>query len=261
MENDFKMLTYSFPNEIVIKPVADIHYGSVHCNVEQWKQFVQQVLTEPNTYLIIDGDMIDNQTKNSHEPFSNTVRPRDQKTWLVEQLRPLVKAGKILAVTGGNHESKKDNVADDTNIIYDVCFNLGIEDRYRENMCFVKIQIGDRNDWNRQTYTFGVTHGRGGGTLTGSAVNKNERFAYVFEGLDFLITAHTHKPVVSKPQKIVIDTKNNKITEKSFFVITTSSWLKYGGYALRGQMTPASYMEQDIVLKKEKVKKIEIKLR
>lgn len=260
MKNDFEMLSYNFCNEIIIVPVADLHYGSPNFNLDKWKLIKNKIISTDNMYMFIIGDMIDNQTKNSHDPFGNTIRPHEQKIWLTEELKPLADKGKVLVVVKGNHENKKDNVASDDEILYDVCYKLGIEDRYRPNMAFIKIQIGERNG-TRQTYTFGITHGTGGGTLTGTSVNKNEKFGMVIDGLDCLITAHTHKPVLTKPCKLFIDTKNNKITFKSFWQIIATSFLDYGNYALKGQMNPSSFMEQEITLKKTTNKQLEIKVK
>lgn len=259
MKNDFDMITYSFKDEIKIKAIADLHFSSQNFDNKRWKAVKEEIINTPNMYVFIVGDMIDNQTRNSHEPFDNTVRPMEQKMWLVNELKDF--APRILAIVPGNHENKKDNKSSDDKILYDVAYMIGIPERYRDNMAFIKIQLGDRNEHNRQTYTFGITHGVGGGALTGSAINRNERFGMVFDGLDCIITAHSHKPALTKPSKIVIDGKNNTISEKPFWQIIATSFLNYGGYALRGQLSPASYMEQELTLKKERPKNIEIKVR
>lgn len=259
MKNDFDMITYSFKDEIKIMAIADLHYGSKYFDSRKWKDTKEKIATTDDLYIFIVGDMIDNQTRNSHEPFDNTARPMEQKLWLVKELADI--SHKILAIVPGNHENKKDNKSSDDNILFDVAYKLGIEDRYRDNMAFVKIQLGERNEHGRQSYTFGLTHGVGGGNLTGTSVNRNERFGMVFDGLDCLITAHSHKPVLSKPSKIVIDTKNNVISEKPFWQIIATSFLNYGGYALRGQLNPASFMEQEITLTKGEHKNLEIRIK
>lgn len=259
MKDDFEVIKYKFDDEIRIIPIFDLHYGSIGCNLKEWKNFIEYVLMNEDVYVVLGGDLVDNQTKNSHSPFDATIRPSEQKRWLAEQLK-LIK-DRILCVTSGNHEKRKDNTASDDDFMYDVCMKLDIEDKYRPNMCFLKVQLGDRNEHNRKTYMIGVTHGSGGGTLTGTGINKNEKFGYTIDGLDVLITGHTHKASITKPSKIVFDSKNDKITMKPFYAITATSWLDYGGYALRQQLNPASHMFQEITLTKQKVKKIEIKVK
>jgi hypothetical protein len=84
--------------------------------------------------------------------------------------------------------------------------------------------------------------------LTGGNVNRNERFGYVMDGVDCLITGHTHKPWVTQPAKIVVDSRNNKVTTKPFKVISATSWLNYGGYAAQKMLLPTSHVKQIVVL-------------
>jgi len=76
--------------------------------------------------------------------------------------------------------------------------------------------------------------------LTGSVVNRNERFAYNIEGVDLYVFAHSHKPVVTLPTRIVVDKHNNKVTKRTSSLIICKSWLEYGGYALQKMLTPAA---------------------
>lgn len=265
MKNDFDIITYQFKEPIKIIPIADVHCGSINFNIKRWKEFKEYITTHDDIYVVIVGDLIDNQTQNSHSPFGISVidgiamTPFEQKKWLVNELTDL--KDKILCGVSGNHEARKDNKATNQDVMYDVFCKLDIEEKYRPNMAFVKIQIGERNESSRQTYTFGVIHGSAGGTLTGNAINKNERFGYSIDGLDCLITGHTHKPAITKPMKLFVDSKNNKVSFKPFYQIIATSWLDYGGYALAKQLNPASFMEQEIKLTKAKVKKIEIKVK
>ena len=88
-------------------------------------------------------------------------------------------------------------------------------------------------------------HGAGGGINTGGSVNKNERFASVIDNLDCLITGHTHKGAVTKPAKLVIDTRTNTVSVKPFTVVTIQSWLSYGGYAMQKMLLPAANASAD----------------
>ena len=99
------------------------------------------------------------------------------------------------------------------------------------------------------TYCFVVTHGAGGGMLTGGSVNRNERFGYVIDGMDCLVVGHTHKPFVTQPSKIKIDTHNNKVSVKPFKVVSSTSWLEYGGYAAQKMLLPTTHAMQKIILK------------
>ena len=79
-------------------------------------------------------------------------------------------------------------------------------------------------------------------------MNRNERFGYTIDGLDMLIVGHSHKGVVTQPSKLVFDCQNNRISQKPFKVVTSTSWLEYGGYAAQKMLLPSSFAKQTVRL-------------
>lgn len=240
MENDFKLIVKQFDKSITIYPICDVHLGALEHNKEEWEKFVNKIQSEPNSYIILVGDLINNATRSSvSNVFDDIMRPMEQKDKMVQYLEPL--KDKIICGVPGNHERRSGKDADN-DPMYDIMCKLGLEELYRKNIAFVKIQLGKNG---HATYTFAVAHGTGGGINTGGGVNKNERFASSIDNLDCLITGHTHKGVVTKPAKLVIDTRTNKVTVKPFTVITGQSWLSYGGYAMQMMLLPAANASAD----------------
>jgi predicted phosphodiesterase len=259
MLNDFQMVKHSFNEPIIIFPISDGHYGALeHCSKE-WADFCKTVEQTPNAYVILGGDLVNNNVRTCKfiNPYDELVRPREQKHQMVEFLKPI--KDKILCAVGGNHEARsiKD---DDIDITYDIMAKLDIEDLYRPGMCFMKVSLGHRKDNTPiQSYTFAVTHGAGGGIYTGATVNRNERFGNVVEGLDCLIVGHTHKGTVTKPSKIVIDRKNDVVSMSHYTVISMVSWLNFGGYAMQKMLLPAHVTEpQKLKLHMNHAKRIEV---
>lgn len=261
MLSDFELIVHNFNDGINIFPVSDVHYGALECLSDEWKNFCKMIEANPNNYVILGGDLINNNVRTCGfvNPFAEKIRPREQKKHMVEMLKPI--QDRILCAVSGNHERRtlKD---DDIDLTYDILAKLDIEHLYRENMAFMKVSLGERG-WREGTplvsYTFAVTHGAGGGIYTGATVNRNERFGNIIDGCDCLIVGHTHKGTVSKPSKIVIDAKNNTVRMKPYTVISSVSWLNYGGYAMQKMLLPAHVAEpQKLILKKSKEKKIEI---
>lgn len=251
MLNDFELVSHSFPKgtDVTILPVSDVHLGASEHMERDWQDFCDKVLKSPNIYITLGGDLINNGTKTSvTNCFDEKYRPREQKRIMVEMLEPI--KDRILCSVSGNHERRNKDVDDDP--AYDIMCKLDLEHLYRENMAFIKINIGgtsNRTSSNyRMTYCLCVTHGSGGGVLTGSAVNRNERFAYVIDGLDCLIVGHTHKPFVTQPSKIKIDPFNNKVSFRPFKVVSSTSWLSYGGYAAQKMLLPTSFAPQTVTL-------------
>lgn len=185
------------------------------------------------------------------------MRPMEQKIAMVEYLKPI--KDRILCAVSGNHEARSGKDADD-NPMYDIMAKLDLEDYYRENAAFIKVSCGERSSGKANSaYTFCVIHGTGGGSA-GSVVNRNEKFGYNIEGLDCLIVGHSHKGTVSKPSKIVIDPYNNIVSIKDYVVISSISWLNYGGYALRKMLSPAQTANpQRLILSGSKKKNIEVR--
>lgn len=258
---DFELIIKHFPEnrDLHIYPVADIHLGAAEHMEDAWKEFCGKVLEDPDAYIILGGDLINNATRSSvSNIFEETMRPSEQKRKMAEMLKPL--RDRILCAVPGNHEGRSGRDADD-DPLYDILCKIDREDVYRENIAFLKIQIGNikGDGLANPTYMLTMVHGNGGGILTGGAVNRSERFGYAISGNDILITGHTHKPYTTHPGKIVIDSRNNKVSIKPFHVVSCSSWLEFGGYAARKNLLPSAHIGQKIILSgKSKNIKIEI---
>lgn len=253
---DYELIQHKFfgGHDITVFPVFDVHLGSPECMEQRFISFIKMVAETPNVYLILGGDLIENGVRFSigDAVFRQTMPPSQQKKEMANILAPA--KDRILCLTDGNHERRSGKDADDSPV-YDIAAQLGIEHLYRPNIAFVKVRLGkDRNTpgnndaTKRPTYILVVTHGTGGGVLTGSALNRNERFGYAIDGADALIVGHTHKPVVSQPGKIVIDPRNNKISLRPFKVITATSWLSFGGYAAQKMLLPVTHSLHTITL-------------
>ena len=259
---DFDLIVHPLygGHDITIVPIADVHLGAEGCMQEEFIDFVKTIAETPNLYVILGGDLIENATKSSvSNVYRQTMSPMEQKKMMTKILEPI--ASKVLAVVGGNHERRSSRECDQ-DVTYDIAAKLNIEDRFRESIAFVKIQLGikeyengGRTDANqRPTYVLTVTHGSGGGVLTGGVINRNERFGYILDGSDCLIAAHSHKPVVTNPAKIKIDSRNNLVTVQDFKVVVATSWLRYTGYPIQKMLLPSAHCIQYLTLSGSKKK-------
>lgn len=222
-------------------------------------QFIDTVAETPNTYLILGGDLIENGTRNSvgDSVFRQTMPPSQQKKEMANILSKV--RDRCLCFVDGNHERRSGRDTDDSPT-YDICAKLDLEHLYRENIAFVKVQLGTKeresgtmtSGKDRPSYMLVITHGAGGGILTGGAVNRGERFGYVIDGMDALIVGHTHKPFTTQPGKIKIDPHNNLVTIKPFKVISSTSWLEYGGYAAQKMLLPTTHCLHTLTLRGDK---------
>lgn len=258
--SDFELIQHSFygGHDITIIPISDVHLGSEDCMEQEFISFIKSVKETPNVYLVLGGDLIDNGTRSGvSNIFRATMPPSQQKKEMANILSEV--KDRILCFVPGNHERRSGKDADD-DPVYDIAAKLDLETLYRENIAFVKIQLGNKERENgtlmegtkRPTYTIVVTHGAGGGIYTGAAVNRNERFGYVIDGMDALIVGHTHKPFTTQPGKIKIDPFNNRVSIKPFKVICSTSWLTWGGYAAQKMLLPSTHCLHTLTLKGDK---------
>lgn len=260
MLSDFNVIVRRFDSAIKIACISDIHFGALEHMELEWNKFLDSVIADPTLYLVLGGDLINNNTRSSvGSPWDDTIRPREQKRLMAEALKPI--KDRILCCVSGNHERRSMKDADD-DPTYDIMSKLDLEDVYRQNAAFMKLQLGQRhvNDPRASaTYTFAVTHGAGGGIYTGATVNRNERWGNVIEGVDCVIVGHTHKGTVSKPSKIVFDPHNDRITMKEYVVISCVSWQRYAEYPLQKMLLPASTGVPQILHLSDKEKNIEVR--
>lgn len=250
MKSDTEMIVHRLPGDVTVYPISDVHLGASEHMATAWDSFRRSVLSHEDAYLILNGDLINNATRSSvSNIFEETMRPRDQKRTIVEMLEPL--RDRILCITSGNHERRSIKDADD-DPSYDIACKLDLEDLYRPNIAFLKLALGTDNKRDgsaraSKCYAFAVTHGAGGGIYTGAAVNRNERFGNLIEGLDCLVVGHTHKGAITRPEKLVIDLHRGQVYTQTYTVVSSVSWLSYGGYATQKMLLPASAGEPQAI--------------
>lgn len=250
MKDEFSIIETKLPSDINIYPIADVHFGSILHNERAWNDFCKTVMKEENNYFILNGDLINNNTRSSvGSSFEDNIRPRDQKRMMCDMLYPI--KDRILCMVSGNHENRSMKDADD-DPTYDIACKLDIEDVYRQDAAFLRLYVGERKHGKRNphvlaTYNFAVTHGSGGGMYTGASVNRNERFGSYIDGIDCLVVGHSHKPVLSRPGKLKMDSQSAQVKVESFLVISCVSWQNYGGYALRKMLQPSEICNPQII--------------
>lgn len=252
MLDDLMPISFTFPagKDVKIIPIADIHYGSPQFREKEWGKFIERVLADESIYIVIAGDAMDTALRTSvSDVYGATVRPSEQKRWIAEQLSPI--KHRIICGCGGNHEARAVKDSDDSPL-YDVFSKLDIEDRYRELACFVMARFGENDRKKpsrvRPAYNIVATHGAGGGMYIGSGLNRVERFGQTIDGMDILISGHTHKPADFPAGKLQFDCQNKQIIQKQFVCVTATSWLNYGGYPISKMLPPSAFVEQEIIL-------------
>lgn len=262
MKSDFDVITWSFPDDICIYPISDVHYGALTHNKDEWLKFCKRLEKEKNSYLVCNGDLINNNTKSAcGSCFDDFVRPRDQKKAMVEFLSPI--KDKILCLVSGNHERRSLKDADD-DPMYDIAAKLDLEDLYRQNAAFLLIRMGVHKHGKHKEgsmcgYGIAVTHGAGGGIYTGATVNRNERWGNIIDGADCIIVGHTHKGTVTRPSKIRFDLNKGVVAVTDYLVVSSVAWQNYGEYSLQKMLLPSQTCNPQRLFLDSRKKNIEVR--
>lgn len=229
MLDDFILLDHKLEGSpyINIYPLGDVHIGSKECDLELFKQWVDMVKDDPYGYCVLIGDIMNMGLKSSvSNVYEEVLNPTQQKEVTYKLLEPI--ANKILAGCSGNHEYRMVKEVG-TNPLYDVFCRMRIEDRYRENACFLKLSVGKQK---RCPTTYGVvlTHGK--------SKKKDLDWTYSVDGADVFISGHTHLGTHQPCGKIRMDLTHNKVKTVGYQHIVVLPFQNYGGYAIRSKYIP-----------------------
>lgn len=227
---------------------ADIHYGDKHCDVELLKERINYVKDNKNVYCILNGDLLNNSTKNSiGDIYSEQKTPMEQLTDLIELFLPI--KDKILVVDVGNHEFRtwKWDGIDITKLL---CIQLGIEDRYCKEGCILFLRFGNSGLHNRNRkvpYVIYCTHGSGGGRKEGAKAIRLADMASIVDA-DIYIHSHTHLPMIMKQQFFRADVRSSTVSLVNKLFVNTAAYLNYGGYGELAEFKPSSKDNPKIIL-------------
>lgn len=229
MLNDFQLIKHNFglPPNINIYPLGDVHIGSKECDLDLLSRWVKMVQDDPNGYAVIIGDIMNMGLRNSRSNvYEEVLNPQEQKEVCYRVLNPI--ADKILAGCSGNHEYRMVREVG-TNPLYDVFCRMRIEDRYRENVCFLKLTVGKVGS-NNNNYGIVLTHG--------SSKKKDLDWTYAVDGADVFISGHTHLGTHQPCSKIRMNLRDEIVKRVDYQHIVVLPFQQYGGYAVRSKYLP-----------------------
>ena len=226
MHSDFDPIMHKLRGRTIrVWAVADVHIGAPECDLSSFKAFLSRL--GEDDYLVLCGDLINNGVKDSlTNVYEETMPPSCQVEKATLLLEPVKE--RILGAVGGNHEARS-RKAVDLDPMYTIMCMLGIQHLYRTNFAMMRIILANGNTKDR--YALMLIHGK--------TENKKRQFAYAVEGVDAIISGHTHNGIVEKPARLVFTVKNNVVV-KPLVSLTATSWLSYGGYAAAALYRPAA---------------------
>ena len=247
--------------EVEIVPIADVHMGNPLNDEATFKKTIDYILEEPENpkrarICLLNGDLTESVTRTTKagNVFEQTMTPSVQMATIIKYLLPLTETskkypkGKILSYCAGNHDFGRYS---DTGISVSetIAVRLGLEERYSTDGCYSFIRLKKINKNTENTViTLYNQHMTGGGTTVGGKAN---RAAKISNGViaDCIVGSHTHSPITFKEDIIVPDYCSQTITQKTITYVITNAFLRYGDYAMRSGMKPATIAVPRIYMK------------
>lgn len=225
--------------KLEVHVASDWHIGDKNCKLSQIKAELEQIKDSETDYLILNGDLMNNATKASiSDSYSELIPPMTQITMLVELLEPV--KDKILFVTCGNHEARTYRESG-IDLMALVCAQLGVTNRYAREGGVLYVRFGKvaHDNKRKQTYSFYVTHGSGGGRKEGAKAIRLADMAAIVD-TDIYIHSHTHLPFIMKEDFYRTDAHTRTCCKVTHLFVNTAASLDYGGYGQTYEFKPSS---------------------
>lgn len=224
-------------SEIIVYLIADVHAGSAQCNLDKFKEVINEVRGIKNAYIILNGDLIDNALKDSVSFEYDGLSPSSSINIVCEILKPV--ADKILCINTGNHEYRTKKASDiDPNLL--IATLLGVKDKYSPGASVLFVPLDNAPKKGVSTlFTVFCYHGAGGGTKVGSKANKVQDMSKICQA-DIYMMSHVHLPMVFKEDYLEIDKVNYRVRQRTRTFVISNSFLDYGGYGEKKGFTPTT---------------------
>lgn len=224
--------------KLTIIPISDVHIGDKTANIKAFREVLERIKNEPNTYTILNGDLCNIALKASKsDVYSDELTPMQQVLQVINFLEPI--KDKILVMSNGNHEER---ITRDTNIdiLYLVAKQLKIEQVYSPSWWYLYLSFGQDKKGRKVNYTLTGYHGSGGGRKSGGKINRLEEMSQVVIA-DVYLMSHTHKPIATKGIIYTPYYQSKTLTKQQMYYLMTNSFVEYdGSYAERMGMIPSN---------------------
>ena len=209
-------------NALFLEPFGDIHVGSRLFDEEKFLERVKAVEKDPDRYVLLMGDIIDNirpwrrgvPNKQFRLDELNPQFPTyiDQINYFLELMRPI--RHKVIGALIGNHEWGTMDRGEFEQLI---CRPYGW--RYLGATCM--LQITASNKKYRRTWNIWAAHGSYSGMHIGGALNRLIAISRIFPNCHVYLMGHTHFKAVHSVESFVI--RGGKVeTERTLFAFTGS---------------------------------------
>ena len=232
--------------------IGDTHIGDKYANLKLIQETVENIKNDPIGYAIINGDVVNNATRNSvSDVYSENLTPNQQIEVATKMLMPI--KDRILVMTEGNHE-KRTYKESGLYIILQVATRLNVIKSYTEWVYLLYVRLGqsvrrgkDSKNIRQICYAIYGKHGSGGGKKVGGKANRLEDMQLTVDA-DIYIHSHTHVPMSFKTGYHRVDFQNSSVTKVEKLFVNGNAFLDFGGYGEEYGYSPSSVSVPQIQL-------------
>lgn len=252
-DDEVKFVEYDFTtlklDTLELMHLTDLQYGSKAFLKSRFIEYRDWMLSHPNRFALLGGDLIDSATILSiASPYDNTGEPIDQVWELSELLQPLSKAGRLLGYVGGNHERRTIKTFGDSGRL--IAKELQVP--YSRGVQLIDIRFG-----KHQPFKVSLWHGSGGARTKGAKAQMLHRFMQQADSQVYLV-GHLHDSL------LLFDWRQERVGKKiklqKIAGIMSSSFMGYWNtYAEVAGMSPSDTMMARVIL--DRTGKWEVTLR
>lgn len=227
---------------------GDVHLGPPECAYDRWLALLGWIREQPDTGLIINGDLLNVATKTAPGlgPAADVLPHSEAWNLALADLEPLARAGKLHAILRGNHEARIANV---TGVLDDPLYYLARE--LGVPYCGYEVYIRWFVEWQGQTHIYiGYhNHGSSNAATSGAVHNALERLAHRNRG-DYCVMAHTHRRFAENLTWREVDRQTGEILTCSAPMVASGSFqrLMGGTYSADRGLQPADIGAASIYL-------------
>ncbi len=248
-DDEVKFVRYDFndrkrfpdqPAGIEISHLTDLQYGNKRFQTKRFLQYRDWILAQKNRFVVLGGDLVDAATILSvGSPFENTGEPIEQVEGLVDLLRPLADAGRLLGYVGGNHERRTLPTFGDCGRL--IARQLKVP--YSRGVQLIDIHFGQH-----RPFKISAWHGAGSARTKGAKAQMLHRFMQQADSHVYLV-GHVHDVV------LLFDWRQmrveNRIKLQKIAGIISSSFQGYwNSYAETAALPPSESMMARIILER-----------
>lgn len=188
-DGETKYVTYNIPRErhdsIEVMMLTDLQFGHKSFNEDRFLEFREWILSEPNRFVCLGGDLIDAATPLSiQNPYENKFQPSEQVGRFCEMFMPI--QHRILGSVGGNHERRTGKSFGDAGFLIATLLRIP----YSRGVQLIDIHYGDHDP-----FKISIWHGSGAARTKGARAQMLHRFMQQADSQLYLC-GHLHDVVL-----------------------------------------------------------------